>query len=590
VGGAVLLGYAADILLGVGLLALASIGISYLTPPINHILAEVRTVMTHAAEKVFLSGGHFFLRPIGTLWTKYCTEPVDSLIVELQRIRVSIKEAIERQPKELVSLIAKLHAGLNAIGSATKGVDDQQRLRLGQRSGVRFEQNHIRWGTIVAFLILLIGVASLNSWLLSIFFNEVLGGHILIFKPIEIKSSLLIAVLFAVLEIASGMLLHYTETNDTGTPASKVFRGVPWLILFSLTIIEVVAYALLSQRANIPGHLGMPTEHGLYSFVKYFLAAFGAAITLGLATIGYGLWAELQRISERRRSRAVLKQLDEYAGKIKGVQKALAALEGTAQRASTAAAKAAGSLVGKEASTHQISDIEAEVGRLVTSVAKRLSQDGGTPFKRTDFQTLTWIAGKLGQLVAWGILFAICFHLFEGFLSNRLFAQRDVGSLFPSLLALSLTVGLTVTGFASFRFYADVRHIDVKDQPTSISALFYLAIAVMLAIFGLATVLCVYITVYEEVLGNSALPNIALGIFLPLLLAVASSGLELCLAVAVGIIKVVVCLAGILSCHILLALTWALSGALYLAIQLLRALAVPGDMIRSAIFRKPVTA
>lgn len=582
-----------DILVWLAILTLVSVVISYLAPPVVRILTEVRVAMATAIGKILTNWTAFLYSRFRTVWAEYCAEPMDSIVVELQRMRVSIAEAIRREPKELGAFVSRLRLSLETIDSATKRIVDEGRLGVGQ-AAKQSEQIEVRFGTIFTFLALLLVIAFFNSWLLSIFFNEVLGGHTLMFKPIEIKSSLLLALIFAAMEIGSGVMLDYTERNHSGTAAAKVFAATPWIILITLTLVEVIAYALLSTRADVPRHLGIPPEHGLYGLIKYFLAGIGGAITLALAGIGYGLWAEFQRVSESRRQRKALKRLDEYAVRIRRVQEALTQLGAIAEDASrstvSASEKVSNAMAASDGSRRTIANMDAELEKLISVVRQRLVPGEDAPIRRTNHQTLAWIMGKVAQLVAWTILLVICYWLFEGFFSSHISQRLGTGRLLPSFLALCLAVGVIVPGFSFYRLYVDVRHIDVKALRAPIGSMFYLAAAAMLLVFVLATLVCVDVTVREQVLGDSVFANVILGVFLPLLLSVASSGLEFCIAVALGMVKLLFSLIGFLACYVVVAVIWALSATLYVVIQIIRFVAVPGDVIRSLLSRTAVTS
>jgi hypothetical protein len=76
--------------------------------------------------------------------------------------------------------------------------------------------------------------------------------------------------------------------------------------------LEGWAYALLSYQIDIPERLGLAATSGLYSFARYFLAVFGAGLTLLLASLGYLLGKEVERLQSgseaRRRNRLARRQ------------------------------------------------------------------------------------------------------------------------------------------------------------------------------------------------------------------------------------------------------------------------------------------
>jgi len=137
-------------------------------------------------------------------------------------------------------------------------------------------------------------IVFLNTYLLSLFFQVVLGGTgILPFKFVTIYYHQLFAFLFSILELMTGIFFHlHEESEHPQTASAMLMRLGPWIGMLSLVLIEVVAYAHVSARLNAAEHLGVPPDSIFFWVVQNFMAFFGAGITFALIQGGYFLWKQ----------------------------------------------------------------------------------------------------------------------------------------------------------------------------------------------------------------------------------------------------------------------------------------------------------
>jgi hypothetical protein len=129
----------------------------------------------------------------------------------------------------------------------------------------------------------------------------------------DLHVSHVFAVLIFSMEVAIGFALHhFSEDREDASGARKLLGLAPWVVLVGLLWLEGWAYALLSYQIDIPERLGLAATSGLYSFARYFLALFGAGLTLLLASLGYLLGKEVERLQSgseaRRRNRLARRQ------------------------------------------------------------------------------------------------------------------------------------------------------------------------------------------------------------------------------------------------------------------------------------------
>jgi hypothetical protein len=141
------------------------------------------------------------------------------------------------------------------------------------------------------------------------------------------------------MEVAIGFALHhFAEEHEDDSPARKLLAFAPWLVLVGLVCLEGWAYALLSYQIDIPERLNLSPNSGLYTFARYFLALFGAGLTLLLSSLGYLLGKEIDKLhgaSETRRQERLLKRygwiISGGADQVERTMRALAGLRAAAQ-------------------------------------------------------------------------------------------------------------------------------------------------------------------------------------------------------------------------------------------------------------------
>jgi hypothetical protein len=148
-----------------------------------------------------------------------------------------------------------------------------------------------------------------NSFLLNEFFQGVITADSLFPSAFpDLHVSHVFAILIFMMEVAIGFALHhFSQEHGDESAARRLLAQAPWLVLLGLVWLEGWAYALLSYQIDIPERLNLSASSGLYSFARYFLAVFGAGLTLLLASLGYLLGKEFEKLhaggETRRRER-----------------------------------------------------------------------------------------------------------------------------------------------------------------------------------------------------------------------------------------------------------------------------------------------
>jgi hypothetical protein len=158
----------------------------------------------------------------------------------------------------------------------------------------------------LGFLILFtVAIGGVNSFLLAIFFREVIGSYRVLPYPLpDLQASNLIALIIFVAEVATGWAVY--RSGDRGASATRAkaagagfFAVIPWVMLGVLAIVELAAYSTLSVRVNLAQRLHLDAGAPVYVIAQYFLSFLGIGLTLLLAYLGHAI---AEGIAERRRS------------------------------------------------------------------------------------------------------------------------------------------------------------------------------------------------------------------------------------------------------------------------------------------------
>ncbi len=299
---------------------LAFLVVSLLVPRLLVVLAECREGLATLRRTVATWGRNLVASRWASFWRERGAEPQEPVLAALERIDAAARTLGHDQIDRLGGLQTRLEREMAVLREAS--VPDQ--VSAGAvRDHLAASISAGGVSTIVALVLLAVALGIPNATLLSLFFKEVLGtGAVLPTLLPQLQIGHVFALLFFVVEVASGWLI-YRSSHRSGTagtagapqPATGpelFFRGIGWFVLFALAIIETMAYAVLSDRIDLPGLLHIPPSSAFFGFTRYFFALFGCAITLGLAAIGHSLGEALasrrQANAHRRIARVIQKR------------------------------------------------------------------------------------------------------------------------------------------------------------------------------------------------------------------------------------------------------------------------------------------
>jgi hypothetical protein len=293
--------------------------VSLLAPPLRGLLAEAGDALAKLRSRLGVWTNH----AVGDRWREFLrgqgAEPREPVLAGLRRIDEAAHSLGDEQIRRLEDLDAKL-AEHGRLLQQVLPPDVVRSAPAVTEAPSAKPVSHEGLGTIAALLLLALALGGINATLLSVFFREFIGAR----SPLpalfpELQMGQVLAVLFFILEVASGWLIFRfgpighddaVEGGRKRTGPEIFFYGSAWVLLASLATIETIAYAVLSDRLNIPLQLKIAPESAFYGITRYFFALFGVGLTLALAAVGHGVADAQQR---RRRSRAERRRFRAHA-------------------------------------------------------------------------------------------------------------------------------------------------------------------------------------------------------------------------------------------------------------------------------------
>lgn len=324
--------------------------VSFVAPPLIAVLRDGRATLAAGGARV----ATWAKSVVAPLWTNFWlirqSEPREPVLAGLKRIdgaaltlgsdQVAALRALDDRLTGHVQLLSRAVAPKMPVGQ------DRERITRALASGSFMK---IAW---LMFISLALGLT--NAALLNVFFREFLGTRApvpTLFPSLQIGH--VIAALLFLAELATGVFIYWfgpetqDETEDLAprrrTAAHRFYYVGAWGALAFLAILELVAYAVLSDRLDIPAQLKMSPDGPMYPFVRYFFATFGLALTIILSAIGHALaetFAERKRAAaERRLLRAVEKREETIISNVQRVRESLQAISELAKALPVAVAQ-----------------------------------------------------------------------------------------------------------------------------------------------------------------------------------------------------------------------------------------------------------
>jgi hypothetical protein len=302
---------AAPYVIWVVLVLATSILVAVIRDPLSHVLREAREQLRTLRNRLLTRSAIALGRKSHRFWLARQYEPARTVAGSLDRLAQALPQVGKKSVARVAALQAELAKQLRIL--ETLGLRPPTPLiGLTDATPTTTAARGSWWKLLVLIAIAgLTGAA--NSFLLNEFFQGVITADSLFPAALpDLYVSHVFAVLIFMMEVAIGFALHhFAQEHEDQSPARRLLAQAPWLVLVGLVWLEGWAYALLSYQIDIPERLNLSANSGLYTFARYFLAVFGAGLTLLLASLGYLLGDEVDKLhagSEARRQDRLLKR------------------------------------------------------------------------------------------------------------------------------------------------------------------------------------------------------------------------------------------------------------------------------------------
>jgi hypothetical protein len=275
--------------------------LSFAQAPFYALFADVGTRARAFRALVLERSTAFVSEHSSAFWSERVMEPRAPVVAELSRLSGAVESIGEPQVRQIVEAEKRINAHLVALRGLQQpeGVDvttDPDRLVEAVSGTSLFS---------LGFLMLFtVAIGAVNSFLLAIFFREVIGSYRVLPYPLpDIQASNLIALIIFIAEVATGWAIYrsgdHHKRERTRAAGASFFAVIPWVMLVVLAIVELAAYSTLSLRVNLAERLRLNAAGPIYPLAQYFLAFLGIGLTLLLAYLGHAI---AEGIAERRRS------------------------------------------------------------------------------------------------------------------------------------------------------------------------------------------------------------------------------------------------------------------------------------------------
>lgn len=271
----------------IALALIASVALSFVARPMLRSLRHLRKIAWKAA-----SLASTFARKswddFVAYWHRHSADFSHPAIVELSRLRKAVAALGKPIFDDLRRDVEQLHGAVRRLPRVDA---DEEILKL------RHSGPGTSWFIFSLGFVALIGLSAANFWLLRLFFSQRVGqalGWVGVGR--YLTGADMLAFLFPLVEFSAGVVLHVLQVReDENAPTARRVLGAlaPWSILVALGIVEAFAYAQLSVSFGLDQALDLTPADPLYPLARYFMAPFGAALTLGIAGLGYyliGAW------------------------------------------------------------------------------------------------------------------------------------------------------------------------------------------------------------------------------------------------------------------------------------------------------------
>jgi hypothetical protein len=580
---------------------LTAVVLSHLSPRLIAIFRDLAQTLADARIALTKKMEEFVAPRWQAFWHRRTREPLEPVLAGLARINRAAANLGQAQIARLAEHDNELAGRLDSLKSAAAprppDIDDRQRITRSIASG------GIGKLFVLAFFAIVVGAT--NAALLNVFFREFLGTR----SPIptllpSLQLGHVLAALFFLIEIGTGVFIHaYGAEKVSGeasivrtarTDAHRFYYAGAWGALAFLALVELFAYAVLSDRLEITRQLSIASDSPMFPIARFFFATFGLALTLILSAIGHSFAEAVEHWKRARVERQLVRALERRDESIvRNVQQVRESLDGIAKTAAALPPSTAesfsnhlhlrdpfpGAPTALYLGTMQVlGDVEPEARALVTTNTSVL-----TPRIRTSTQVIADIAVGLVALAAVATAAVL--------VASQSIAWLVATAGFSSRLSLGLGLFMPAAGLAlgtlarnalkGMRFASTAEQL--YDHPNTRTAYGWIMVFGVLAL-----------ALSSGVLTASAMNNAVLGTMagsIPMLVLCLLAGMLDRSLVSLGHSAYLSWLASVRVMTFAMIAVSHLLTWMGVAVQyVLRLLAVPGDAIRSLFSKRPVPA
>ncbi|MEN8374364.1 MAG: hypothetical protein ABFS34_02830 [Gemmatimonadota bacterium] len=281
----------------------------------SRVLTRARAYLAERRQRRVGSIAASARRGVSEAWLEHGLRDRGSPGRRLERLSEALERLGDREIATLERLEARLAAGARALTRVM--------VRRDTASGERSREGELipRGGDSVAIVVMLaivaVAVVALNTILLHDAVAQALPAPS---SLTGVDVALLVALGLGIAALGAGLLWYALESVEAASLHTLLFKLTPFLLVFGLTTVQVLAYTVVSGRLDIPGRLDVEPGTMLYPVLSYLVVLIGGLIPLSLATTGYSLFNGLQRArvatSERRLQRALADRPEETLARI----------------------------------------------------------------------------------------------------------------------------------------------------------------------------------------------------------------------------------------------------------------------------------
>jgi hypothetical protein len=194
-----------SILIGAAILAVA-LFFSFAQGLFYALLADIRARAQALRGVVLDSSARFLAMRLSAFWTARAIEPRAPVVSELSRLSTAVEGVGEKQVQAIVDAERRIGMHLNALRSIQQpdGIDsasDRDRL-VESISGTSLF-------SLIFLVLFAIAIGAVNSFLLAIFFREVIGNYRVLPYPLpDVQAANLIALIIFFAEVATGWAIY----------------------------------------------------------------------------------------------------------------------------------------------------------------------------------------------------------------------------------------------------------------------------------------------------------------------------------------------------------------------------------------------